>query len=184
MIGQLVRLFLLFAFICMPFNSAAQSASAKQNQEQEQKLDEKQQLQALGWGDWQQDIMTIDLYALPLTAKHRNILTNKIEQLKANYGVGVLGDIEQAISELDASNLLGDTTTSKKTTQGNQFHDDLQLEAEILVLEFADNNALDDPEGLNVSSENSEKLFNIILAKLAALESHESKAIKNNEKGE
>jgi hypothetical protein len=132
----------------------------------------------LGWGEWEDNVLTIDLYALPLSPQHRQILTEKINQLKKDLGVGILGEIEQAISELDNSSLLNDTTDrqllntgklAKKST--NKFHDDVLLEEEILALEFANAPVFEDSEGLKVSAESSELLFKKLINKLVELES-------------
>lgn len=137
----------------------------------------------LGWGDWQQGVLAIDLSTLPLTPKQRMILADKIEQLKADFGVGVSGEIEQAISELDASNLVNDNTGTKRNSRNksssltSKFHDDLLLEEEILALEFANAKPFDDPEGLGTENQTNKLLFDTVFARLLQLEQQQLQAL-------
>ena len=129
----------------------------------------------LGWGDWNQGVLTLDLYSLPLSPEQRDILNQKIIKLRQDFGVGILGDVEQAISRLDASNLAGDATGVNKDSGKGQaitgkFYDDLSLEEEILSLEFANKPAFDDPEGLKSGGKVDDTLYQKLLKQLEQLE--------------
>lgn len=128
----------------------------------------------LDWGEWNQSIMEVDIYTLPLTPQQHEILNSKINQLKQKYGVGIVGDIELAISQMDSSNLLNE---SKQQTFNNAIEDrnplikdDLLLEEEIKALEFAKSMEQDDPEGLKGKTAKNLELFNKILSQLKQLE--------------
>ena len=132
----------------------------------------------LGWDDWNQGVLTLDLYSLPLSAEQRETLNQKIIKLRQDFGVGILGDVEQAISRLDDSNLAADATGVAKERDAKQamigktgkFYDDLSLEEEILSLEFANKPAFDDPEGLKSGSQVDNSLYQKLLKQLEQLE--------------
>lgn len=127
----------------------------------------------LDWGEWDQSIMEVDIYTLPLTPLQHEILNSKINQLKQKYGVGIVGEIEQAISQMDSSNLLNESNLSdsdKLETQNPLIKDDLLLEEEIKALEFAKSIQREDPEGLSGKTPKSQELFNKILRQLEQLE--------------
>lgn len=128
----------------------------------------------LDWGEWNQSIMEVDVYTLPLTPQQHEILNLKINQLKQKYGVGIVGDIELAISQMDNSNLLNESSNNAKddviTNRNPLIKDDLLLEEEIKALEFAKSMERDDPEGLMGKTQHSQALFNKILKQLEQLE--------------
>lgn len=132
----------------------------------------------LGWGDWNQGVLTLDLDSLPLSSQQRELLNQKIIKLRQDFGVGILGEVEQAISRLDASNLAGDVTGVSidddlvKTSEGktDKFYNDLSLEKEILSLEFANRPVFDDPEGLKSGAKVDDKLYQALLNQLEQLE--------------
>lgn len=127
----------------------------------------------LDWGDWNQSIMEVDVYTLPLTPQQHEILNVKINQLKQKYGVGIVGDIELAINQMDGSNLLNEASNAEKDAMTNRnplIKDDLLLEEEIKALEFAKSIERDDPEGLMGKTQHSQELFNKILKQLEQLE--------------
>lgn len=131
------------------------------------------------WGDWQQTLMDIDIYTLPLSPQQHEILQQKINSLKQKFGVGITVEIEQAIIQMDNSNILDEpqlqSTTKteqqiKPSTSRPLIRDDLMLEEEILALEFADSIKGKDPEGLNRPAQYDPDLFNKILQQLEQLE--------------
>lgn len=128
----------------------------------------------LDWGEWNQSIMEVDIYTLPLTPQQHEILNLKINQLKQKFGVGIVGDIELAISQMDSSNLLNESSvkTNKHsiTNRNPLIKDDLLLEEEIKALEFAKTMEQIDPEGLTGKTLNNQALFNKILKQLEQLE--------------
>lgn len=128
----------------------------------------------LDWGEWNQSIMEVDIYTLPLTPQQHEILNSKINQLKQKYGVGIVGDIELAISQMDSSNLLNESKRQSNNTaienRNPLIKDDLLLEEEIKALEFAKSMEQDDPEGLKGKTIHSQALFNKILNQLEQLE--------------
>lgn len=181
---------LFIALIGLALASAKTFAKSQQSSEiatDTSKLKRDNMDDLLGWGDWQQGVLAIDLSTLPLTPKQRIILADKIKQLKADFGVGVSGEIEQAISELDASNLVNDNTGKKRSNRSkdlpasSKFHDDLLLEEEILALEFANAKPFDDPEGLSTVNQTNKLLFEAIFARLVQLEQQQLQALDSNQ---
>ncbi|MBO9489696.1 hypothetical protein J7384_04890 [Endozoicomonas sp. G2_1] len=181
-----IHLVLTIALISLCVTSADTFAQNQQKPEiaaAASKLEQDHVDDLLGWGDWQQGVLAIDLSTLPLTPKQRSILADKIAQLKADFGVGVSGEIEQAISELDASNLVNDSTGKKRSNRSedspmnSKFHDDLLLEEEILALEFANAKPFDDPEGLGTENKTNKLLFDTIFARLLQLEQQQLQAL-------
>lgn len=146
------------------------------------------ELPTLDWESW--DTTEFDVDSLPLTSTQKEIIKDKLTLLKQELGVGIIGDIELAISQLDESNLLNEPmpTFSENlllsTLNTPTFHDDLLLEEEILALEFANRTQQNDPEGLTVENEQNRTLFVKLMEKLEKLKIKKSaeKTPKNNRK--
>ena len=164
---MLLRPYLTVSFIwlCLALSLVKPPAFATEIDKNELTLD---------WGEWNQSIMEVDVYTLPLTPQQHEILNLKINQLKQKYGVGIVGDIELAINQMDGSNLLNESSNSEEnddiTNRNPLIKDDLLLEEEIKALEFAKSMERDDPEGLVGKTQHSQELFNKILKQLEQLE--------------
>ena len=131
---------------------------------------------ALDWGDWEQSILELDIYTLPLSPQQHEIINDKINSLKQEFGVGIVGDIEQAINEMDESSLLDEFDSKhhqpprEKKNGVSDIRDDLLLEEEILALEFAEAMGANDPEGLKGSLQINNQLFEDIMRQLELIE--------------
>lgn len=170
LLPPLFRIRLLF--LCLSFSLFSGSILATETDKDELNLD---------WGEWNQSIMEVDIYTLPLTPQQHEILNLKINQLKQKYGVGIAGDIELAINQMDGSNLLNESSNNKDkgeiTNRNPLIKDDLLLEEEIKALEFAKSMEQDDPEGLIGKNQHNHELFNKILRQLEQLEQLEQKIL-------
>lgn len=133
------------------------------------------------WQDWDQTLLEIDIYTLPLTPQQQELINKRINKLKQKFGVGITGEIEQAINQMDSSNMLDEPITRTKKFDQLQLlaRDDLMLEEEILALEFADSVKSSDPEGLKRSTIGNQVLFERIIKKLAQLEQNALKKKAN-----
>ena len=186
---------LAFAGFAMPLLSQefgdqefdSQEYEHESNQEIAQQAASQQTIGA-DWGDWNQSIMEVDIYTLPFTPQQHELLNNKIMKLKQKFGVGILGEIEQAISQMDASSLddallLPSVSQAANNTESSQrelaepaaannshIRDDLLMEEEILALEFAQSMSSADPEGLRGHTQKNQQLFEKILRQLEQLE--------------
>ncbi len=142
---------------------------------------QEQQTLANEWQDWDQTLLEIDIYTLPLTPQQQELINQRINKLKQQFGVGITGEIEQAINQMDSSNMLDEPITRAKKFDQLQLlaRDDLMLEEEILALEFADSVKSSDPEGLKRSAIDNQVLFERIIKKLAQLEQNALKKKAN-----